>query len=373
MLKRKTVETRTPGAGEPSSPMQESGVPGAATSVLIMAGIVLGTGIGMTRPDAGQWLGARVDATVLLLVGLLFFGVRLGALVQAAGNLRFLGIAVVVNFLLVPWIGYGVAWVFLADHPLLMLGLTIYFMAPCTDWFLGFTRLSGGNVALGTALIPVNMVVQLLLYPVYLQWFGSHPETRVEAGVMGETLLQWFLLPLVVAVLLRLLLPLWLGARRFGQTVAQADRATPWVLAWLVLEIFAANIGVIREHRAVFVWMLLAVFIFFMLTFLLGELVSRQTRLRYPEHALLTMTIGARNAPLMLAVTMTALPEQPLVHAALVIGMLVEFPHLTMLRRLLLGARDRFPPEPPTPATPAEERERLMTVSGADIGCREGL
>ena len=78
-------------------------------------------------------------------------------------------------------------------------------------------------------------------------------------------------------------------------------------------------------------------------TFLLGESLSRLFRLRYREHALLTMTTAARNAPLMLAVTMAALPDQPLVYAALVIGMLVEFPHLTALRRLLLSARRRIP------------------------------
>ena len=48
------------------------------------------------------------------------------------------------------------------------------------------------------------------------------------------------------------------------------------------------------------------------------------------------MTIAARNAPLMLAVTLTALPGQPLIYAALIIGMLLEFPHLTVLQRLLV-------------------------------------
>jgi len=43
----------------------------------------------------------------------------------------------------------------------------------------------------------------------------------------------------------------------------------------------------------------------------------------------------------MLAVTMTALPGQPLIYAALVIGMLVEFPHMTALRHLLLSSRRR--------------------------------
>lgn len=323
----------------PSSPQRVAGF--GVASFLLIAAIVAGALLGHFLPGAGQWLGDRVDHTLLLLVALLFFGVRFGALTQAIGHLRFVAIALLANFVLVPLIGYGVASLYLSAHPLLMVGLVIYFMAPCTDWFLGFARLAGGNVALGTALIPINMMVQVLLYPLYLQWFTQHT-VQVEAGTLGDTLLHWFLVPLVIAVALRQTGRLLLKQAWFERILHWADQATPWVIALLVLEIFAANIPVILAHRSVFVWVLLAVFTFFVLTFLLGECISRLFRLRYPEHALLTMTIAARNAPLMLAVTMAALPDQPLVYAALVIGMLVEFPHLTVLRHLLLSARQRF-------------------------------
>ena len=79
-----------------------------------------------------------------------------------------------------------------------------------------------------------------------------------------------------------------------------------------------------------------------MLTFLLGEFLSYFFKIDYPEHALLTMTIASRNAPLMLAVTMAVFPDQPIIYAALVIGMLVEIPHLTILQRILLSRRRRF-------------------------------
>lgn len=325
----------------------------AVTSLLLAASIAAGALLGHFAPAAGQWLGERVDYTLLVLVGLLFFGVRFGALVQAASNLRFLAIALLANFVLVPLIGYGVASLFLAAHPLFLVGLVIYFMSPCTDWFLGFTRLSGGNVALGTALIPINMAVQLLLYPLYLQCF-THQVVEVEAGLIGSTLLQWFLLPLVVAVAAHQGLRRLLEPARFAGVLHRADQAAPWLIGLLVLQIFAGNIGVILAHRAVFAWVLLAVFAFFLLTFLLGEGLGRLFRLRHPEHALLTMTIAARNAPLMLAVTLAALPGQPLIHAALVIGMLVEFPHLTALRHVLLGTRRRSPPRD-TPATAAAD------------------
>ncbi len=312
------------------------------TSFVLIAGIIIGALLGHLIPPTGEWLGNQVDYTLLVLVGLLFFGVRFDALLGAMSNLRFLSIALLANFIAVPLIGYGVAAVFLSEHPLFMVGLVIYFMAPCTDWFLSFTRLSGGNVALGTALMPINMTVQLLLYPFYLQWF-TQQSVQLEAGIISNTLLQWFLLPLLVAVIAHQVLNQILKPARFEYILDKADDATPWVTALLVLQIFAGNISVILEHLTVFVWVLLAVFTFFLATFLLGKGLSRLFQIDYPEHALLTMTIAARNAPLMLAITMAVLPGQPLIYGALVIGMLIEIPHLTVLRRLLLRTRRSFP------------------------------
>jgi len=308
----------------------------AWVSLLLVGSLLAGAGIGHLWPAAGEALGDEVDRTLLALVGLLFFGVRLEAVARIWGRLRVLGLILLANYLIVPAIGYAIAALLLPAQPLVMVGLTIYFMAPCTDWFLGFTRLARGNVALGTALIPINMAAQLLLYPAYLYLF-TRSSVEVQPGVIGGTLLQWFVAPLGAAVLAHYGLRALLGAERFARLLRRADQATPWVIALLVMEIFAANIPVILAHRGVFAWVLLAVFVFFAATFLLGEGLGRLGRLAYPDHALLTMSIAARNAPLMLAVTMAALPGQPLVYAALVIGMLVEFPHLTVLQRVLLG------------------------------------
>jgi len=63
------------------------------------------------------------------------------------------------------------------------------------------------------------------------------------------------------------------------------------------------------------------------------------------------MTTTARNSPLMLGLATIALPGQPLVYAVLIIGMLVEFPHLTVLSRLFLREGRRFLPSEGHPVT----------------------
>lgn len=62
-------------------------------------------------------------------------------------------------------------------------------------------------------------------------------------------------------------------------------------------------------------------------------------------------TTAARNAPLMLGLTTAAFPDQPLIYAALVIGMLVEFSHLTALKHLLLRKKGGSASPPSTVST----------------------
>ncbi len=314
---------------------------GVSTSIILIFGIVIGALLGYFTPVFGERLSNQVDYTLLTLVTLLFFGVRFDALFQVVKDLRFLTVAVLTNFVAIPLFGYGIAALFLSAHPLLFIGLVIYFMSPCTDWFLSFTRLSKGNVALGTALIPINMVLQLLLYPFYLQLFTQN-SVQIEASTIGNTLLQWFLLPLLLALIAHQVFHRLLSPTVFERVLNVADNATLWVTAFLVLQLFAGNISVTVAHLSVFVWVLVAVFFFFVIIFLLGEGLSYLFQLCYPERALLSMTMASRNAPLMLAITMVALPDQPLIYAALVIGMLIEIPHLTMLRYVLLSTRNRY-------------------------------
>jgi ACR3 family arsenite transporter len=307
-------------------------------SVLLVAAIGGGSALGSFDPDAGAALSGGVDATLLTLMALLFIEVRFGDLLRLRSAPRFLMVAWAANFVVIPAIGWAIASLFLSGQPLLFTGLLIYFVAPCTDWFLGFTRLAGGNTTLGAVLLPLNLISQLLLFPLFLAVFAR---TSGQADLIGlvQTLGMWFAVPLAIAVTVRsvitLLLPVWLRDRVYRWVGA----AIPWVIAVLIVQIFAVHIGTILGARAALTTVLLALIVFFAATYLLAHGLTRIFRFGYPEQVLLTMTTAARNAPLMLALTMVALPGQPLIYAAIVIGMLVEFPHLTAIRALLLRGR----------------------------------
>lgn len=307
-------------------------------SVILFGAISLGALVGLMSPAYSASFSQGINATLLLMILLLFFELRLGSVLSAFQNTRFLALAWSTNFLIIPLIGFSIANLFFSNQPILFTGLMIYFLAPCTDWFLGFTRLAKGDTELGATLVPINIVTQLLLFPVWL-WLFANGTGLADLSSMPTLLLQWFVVPMIAAQTLRYAAERLLPTQRCAALLTAVSRCLPFVLAALIFQIFASHIGDIAAHLEVAVWVALSVCVFFIVTFVLGEGVSRLGRLGYPKRALLAMTISARNGPLMLALTAIAIPNQPLVLAVIVAAMLVEIPLLTGLNQILLKLR----------------------------------
>ena len=297
-----------------------------STSLLLLA-IILGSILGLSSPKIGEISGRCIDPTILVLVFLLLFEVPIKGVFKGVTNVRFVALAWIINFLIIPVIGFSIASLFLADEALFYTGLVMYFMAPCTDWYLGFTRLAKGNVELGAALLPINMVTQLVLFPIYLLVFDTVVAYKIDLYV----LLEWFIQPLLAAAILR-----FLFRRYIKRLLSICNGLIPIVLTLLVGQIFASNINYLLAHLSIVPLLLTAIFTFFVVTYLLGEVVAKFAKLKYPEHCLLLFTTGARNAPLMLGLAMVVLPNQPLIYVTITIGMLIEFPHLIALKAILL-------------------------------------
>lgn len=301
-------------------------------TVLLGASIAAGVAIGVLLPSAGEALGAAVDPLVLLLVAAIVFALRFDGVAGLRGAPRTVLAAVGVNFLVVPVVALLLSRV--VPDEALRLGVLVYCLAPCTDWFLGFIRLAGGDTRAGAALIPVQMGLQLALYPFWLALFAGE-QAGIGLGDALGTMLTWFALPAGAALLGRALLRIAAARAVRDRVIAGADAAAPFVIAALIVCLFAANVGVILEDARAFGWVLLVVFLFFLAIFAIGEGVTRGLRLEGPAATTVVMTTSARNAPMMIGLTAVALPDQPAVVAAIAIGMLVEFPHLTALTALL--------------------------------------
>ena len=317
---------------------------------LLPLAITAGLALGWSLPQAGQSFGALIDPLLFGLLVLLFVEVRFHPLRHATRHMRFLSIAWIANFILIPLAGWGIASLFFPRESALFVGLLLYFLFPCTDWFLGFTRIAKGDVALGTVLLPVNLITQLILFPVYLSLITG---SQVGSGssVLNSALVQWFFLPLSFALLLRLVVTRLGGKRNYERLSSLSGNLVQPMIAAVALCLFVQNTATLTANPLALFKILLAVSLFFVVSWILSELLARCCRLNQAQHVLLAMTTAARNAPLILGLTMIAMPDQPLIHAALIIGLLVEFPHLIALSRLFLRKTSWSAASPGNPAT----------------------
>ena len=66
------------------------------------------------------------------------------------------------------------------------------------DWYLIFTEIAKGNVALSAAILPVNLILQVLLLPIYLFLFAGVMKT-VAVSVLVESIVIVIVLPFLLA------------------------------------------------------------------------------------------------------------------------------------------------------------------------------
>ena len=128
----------------------------------IAAGLALGTALPATAPVFERLLWP----VLALLLYATFVQVPLLHLREAVRDHRFVAAVLLGNFVLMPaFVWLLLAW--LPADPALRLGVLLVLLVPCTDWFITFTQLGGGDTPRAIAVTPLNLLLQLLLLPLY--------------------------------------------------------------------------------------------------------------------------------------------------------------------------------------------------------------
>ena len=143
-----------------------------------LVGAGAGLAVGLVAPGAGERAEPLVWPVIALLLFATFTQIPATALASAVRDRRFLVTSLIANFVVMPPIVWGLVSL-TPDDPALRIGLLLVLLAPCTDWFISFTQLGGGDASRATASSPVLLIAQLLLLPLYLAAFTGGDTTAV--------------------------------------------------------------------------------------------------------------------------------------------------------------------------------------------------
>lgn len=288
------------------------------------------------------WLSELAPSAIAPLLALMLYGTFLPLPLKHFGrglkNSKVALASLVTNFLWTPIFAWGLGAIFLPDSPDLWVGLIMLMVTPCTDWYLVFTGVAGGDVALATALLPLNLVLQVVLLPVYLLLLAG---TLVELNPVRlfESVFWVLLIPLLMATISRQLILWRKGSYWFEQRLSKVTIFQILCLNLAIVAIFVAEGYNLTQHPELFLKLLLPVVLFFVTNFLFARQIGQYLKFSYPEFACFSCTTLARNSPLSLAIAATAFPHRPLISLTLVIGPLIELPIMVLVSQLLLRIR----------------------------------
>ncbi len=279
----------------------------------------MGVFVSLRWPDVTPIAARAITPLLVIVLFTVFARVSLGRLREAARDRQYMLTVLGLNFGSAPVLAFLLGSLLLPDVPELRVGLFLALLTPCTDWYLIFTHLVGGDVARNLAVLPWNLVLQVALLPVYL-WLFTSAWLPVELGEIGRALLAYAVVPLVAAQLFR-----W----RWGERRAIV-RLGFWALALVVFAMFASHGRIALAHPTLFLRLAPPFLLFYVLALALSQVVARG--LRFPrERALaLACTVMARNSPLVLPLAVVLFPEHPIIALSQLIEPVVEIPTLIL-------------------------------------------
>jgi ACR3 family arsenite efflux pump ArsB len=156
----------------------------------IPAALLLGLAFG-ALVDAG-FLRAAILPLTLLMVYPMMVPLKLGALARR-GDGRLQGVALALNFGLLPLLGWGLGQAFFAGQPALQLALLLTALLPTSGMTISWTGMARGNLPAAVKMTVLGLVLGSLLAPLYLKaLLGAVVEVPV-AGVALQIALIVFL------------------------------------------------------------------------------------------------------------------------------------------------------------------------------------
>ena len=299
---------------------------------LYLGALVLGAVVGLLAPDAAPTLEFAVTPVLIAVLYATFLSVPFGRLAAAARDGRFLGGLLLLNFVLVPTVVFGLTRV-LAHDAALLIGALLVLLTPCVDYVITFAGLAGGARERLLAATPVLMLGQLVLLPVFLLLFaGPGALEAVEVAPFLEAFALFIVVPLAAAGLTQ-----WLARRKPPLRRVETGAAAAMVpLVTLVLALIVASQAVrIRDDAASLVG-LVPVYVGFVVVMTgIGMLVARLLR-QDTGAARATVFSGVTRNSLVVLPLALALPESlALAAAAVVTQTLVELVGMVVLVRLV--------------------------------------